>query len=249
MNRKPFEGVWNVVRFNWHFYVIVFGIMGLILAVFPMFPDFYQALSLTLVFIMIMPVLISLFVTYQVYDNTSLYEMEWLEEYGDDIEIASFNAGFDETTLLMRDKKPQANVTALDFYDPEHHTEISIKRANKAYPHLPGTLKIKTNNIPLEENSIDLAVGFLSMHEIRDKPERIMFFKNLQTILKEEGEIVIIEHLRDIPNFLAYNIGFVHFLSAATWQKTFKEAGFVVKEEKKINPLMTKFTLTHGTAT
>lgn len=249
MKRKPFEGVWNVVRFNWHFYAIVFGFMGLILMIFPMFPDFYQALSLTLVFIMIMPVLISLFVTFQVYDNTTLYEMEWLQEYGEDINIASFNAGFDETTLLMRDKKPKANVTALDFFDPEHHTEISIKRANKAYPHLPGTLKIRTSEIPLEKNTVDLAIGFLSMHEIRDENERIVFFKNLKTILKQDGEILLIEHLRDIPNFLAYNIGFVHFLSKATWQRTFEEAGFYVQEEERINPLMSKFRLTYGTTT
>ena len=249
MNRKPFEGVWNVVRFNWHFYAIVFAIVALILIIFPRFPDFYQALLLTLVFLILMPVLISLFVTFHVYDGTDLYEVSWLDKYEDGSVIASFNAGFDETTKIFRAKKPNSKIIVLDFYDEEKHTEISIKRARKAYPEVPGTLKVETDHLPLDKNSIDLAIGFLSVHEIRDHAERVLFFQKLKEALTDQGEIVLIEHLRDIPNFLTYTIGFLHFLSRKTWLATFTDAGFSILEEERINPLMTKFTLGHGTTT
>jgi len=249
MKRKPFEGVWNVVRFNWHFYVIIFAIIGLILFMVPRIDESYQVLLLALVCLMILPILISLLVTYKIYDASSLYTLDWLEEYGDKLSIANFSAGFDETTALIKEKKPKSQIIPLDFYDPEKHTEVSIKRARKAYPAVPGTLKVKTSNIPLEENSMDLAIGFLSMHEIRDEKERIIFFQNLIKVLKSDGEIVVIEHLRDGPNFLAYNIGFLHFHSNPTWLHTFKNAGLTIKEEIKMNPFMTKFKLSYGTTT
>ena len=249
MDRKPIEGVLNVVKFNWHFYAIILGIITVILLTFARFPDFYQALALTFVFFLIMPVLISLLITYKVYDATNLYELTWLQDYKGDSTIASFNAGFDETTLSMRKKMPRANIIALDFYDEKKHTEVSIKRARKAYPQVAGTIAVHTTDIPLEENSVDLAVGFLSMHEIRDEAERIEFFKNLKKILKPDGEVILIEHLRDLPNFLAYNIGFLHFHSHATWIHTFNEAGFKLQEEEKINPFMSKFRLSYGTTT
>ncbi len=25
--RKPFQGVWNIIRFNWHFYVVAFVVI------------------------------------------------------------------------------------------------------------------------------------------------------------------------------------------------------------------------------
>lgn len=247
MTRGSFEGVWNVVRFNWHFYVIIFAIILLILLTFPGFSDFYQALSLTFVFIIIMPVLISLKVTHKIYDDSTLYELNWLSEYDEEISIASFNAGFDETTKIIRYKKPKAKVIALDFYDEQKHTEVSIKRARRAYPKVEGTLEMKSQEIPLPHSSIDLVIGFLSLHEIRDEAERVEFFSNIKKILNDQGEIIVIEHLRDTANFLAYNIGFLHFHSKATWQETFRIAGLHIIEEEKINPFMSKFRLSYGT--
>ena len=52
------------------------------------------------------------------------------------------------------------------------------------------------------------------MVSLATETERTLFFKELHRILKREGELVIVEHLRDLPNFLAYTIGFFHYWSS-----------------------------------
>jgi hypothetical protein len=85
---------------------------------------------------------------------------------------------------------------------------------------------------------------FLAAHEIRNDSERIIFFKELSRILTPEGKVIVTEHLRDIPNFLTYNIGFLHFHSKATWYKTFATAGLAVNKEIKTTPFISTFILT-----
>ena len=80
-------------------------------------------------------------------------------------------------------------------------------------------------------------------HEIRNDNERVVFFNELSRILKPEGQILVTEHLRDYSNFLAYNIGFLHFLSKSSWNKTFSKANLKIKNEQKITPFITVFTL------
>jgi hypothetical protein len=68
----------------------------------------------------------------------------------------------------------------------------------------------------------------------------------MKRVLKLNGKIIVTEHLRDFPNFLAYTIGFFHFHSKKTWKKTFQEADLKVSEEIKITPFLTTFILEHA---
>jgi hypothetical protein len=60
-------------------------------------------------------------------------------------------------------------------------------------------------------------------------------------ILKPDGQIIIVEHLRDRANFLAYNIGFFHFHSRSIWLRAFSSAGLSLRQELKITPFVTAF--------
>ncbi|MEO7045031.1 MAG: methyltransferase, partial [Ferruginibacter sp.] len=91
--------------------------------------------------------------------------------------------------------------------------------------------------------SIDKIFTILSAHEIRDDKERVSFFEELHRVLNSTGQIIVTEHLRDTANFLAYNIGFFHFHSKATWLKTFQLSGFQIVNEIKITPFITTFIL------
>ena len=51
----------------------------------------------------------------------------------------------------------------------------------------------------------------------------------------------MVEHLRDIPNFFAFSIGFTHFFSSKTWKYVFKKAGFQSISETKFTPYMSVF--------
>ena len=144
---------------------------------------------------------------------------------------------------MLKDRYPDCDLQVFDFYNPEVHTEISIKRARKAYPPFPETKSIKTNNLELMDNSVDVIFLIFSVHEIRDFNERLLFFKELKRILKPSGKMIVTEHLRDIPNFMAYTIGFFHFFSLENWLKIFAQSNFKIEKQIKTSPFVNNFVL------
>ena len=49
-------------------------------------------------------------------------------------------------------------------------------------------------------------------------------------------EAVLVEHLRDWPNFWAFGPGFLHFHSERSWRKNIQEVGLQVERESTITP-------------
>jgi len=242
ITRTQFQGVCNIIRFNWHFYLIA-GILMIGLLFFKNqfshFLEFWLLVGIGLGFLV---TLVSLLVSYYVYDCSNLYELDWLEN-SNDLTLLNINAGFDETSQLIKNKFPTTNLTICDFYDPKKHTEISIRRARKAYPPQLGTFPVKTDSLPFSAAQFDKTIAILSAHEIRDEVERNLFFQELKRVTKPTGNIFVLEHLRDANNFLAYTIGFLHFHSKKTWMDTFSNAGLMIEKEKKITPFITLFIL------
>ena len=115
--RKPLQGVSNVVRFNWPFYLGAGG----------------AALALAL-----LPLLLSLLITAFIYDFSGLYQFNWLPELEPEpAALLTLSAGFDEISAPLAHKYPAASLLAVDFYDAARHTEPSILRARRAYPLTP----------------------------------------------------------------------------------------------------------------
>ena len=210
--RKPFQGITNIVRFNWHFYVLGVAFIGVLHIVKPLAADaLHPVIGLTGLLVLL-SLVISLAVSLYVYDLSGLYKFDWLPlSISSNATVVNINAGFDETSFILREKYPSIGLAVLDFYDPKKHTEVSIKRARKAYAIYPGTKAIRTSAIALEPRSVDSIFCILSAHEIRSSSERKLFFQQLAGALKKDGQIVVVEHLRDVANFLAYNIGFFSF--------------------------------------
>lgn len=243
--RKPLQGVWNIVRFNWHFYALsVVVVMGLFLFTTLTSNTLLKNIAYVSIALTVIPTIISLFVSCYIYDFSNLYSLDWLNRFiSNPSSIVTINAGFDETSTLLQSKFPNSKLIVYDFYDPLKHTEISLKRARKAYPAYPNTIQINTNRLPLTNNSVDVIFAILSAHEIRNEQERITFFTELKRILANSGKIVVTEHQRDISNFFAYTIGFFHFHSKSKWLKTFNSSGLRVANEIKITPFISTFIL------
>lgn len=243
--RTPLQGVWNVVRFNWHFYLVA-GAAALALAgAWLAGPNALRPYAALLLALALLPLLLSLLMTAYIYDFSGLYQFKWLtEKVPAPAAMLTLSAGFDEISAPLAQQYPTASLLAADFYNAARHTEPSIQRARRAYPPYPGTRAVDTRApLPLSTNSIDLAVAFLAAHEIRDATERAAFFQELARVLANSGTIVVTEHLRDPANFLAYTIGFLHFHSRRTWLATFRGAGLRVEREVKITPFITAFFL------
>jgi ubiquinone/menaquinone biosynthesis C-methylase UbiE len=249
--RKPFQGVTNIIRFNWHFYVMSVGLVLLLLLSNIYLNSQFRFYSNVLCILVVIPTVVSLLVSAYVYDFSNLYKLDWLHNLG--IEPGgthvNINAGFDETSFLLASKYPDSTLVVYDFYDAAKHTEVSIERARKAYPPYAGTIKISTASLLLSENAVDTIFLIFAAHEIRNDEERVVFLKELRRCLKPSGKIIVTEHLRDWPNFLAYNIGFFHFLSRDSWLKTFANAGLGLVAENKITPFISTFILTKNGTT
>lgn len=242
LKRKPFQGVLNIIRFNWHFYLIaVLVLLGLLFFQY-FLPEQMQPFLFWPGLLASLTVIISLLVSFYVYDLSDLYKLKWIPDL-ENKHILNINAGFDETSKIIKNKFPNCHLTISDFYHPQEHTEISIKRARKIYPPLPDTIQVLTDNLPFPDKSFDASLAILSAHEIRDEKERITFFKELRRITKSTGLICVTEHLRDTSNFLAYTIGFFHFHSKSTWLQTFEQANLSVKREITSTPFITTFIL------
>ena len=243
--RTRFQGITNVVRFNWHLYLIAvaFTLSLLILSVYT------SKLTSTLCIIAasgaLIATAISLIASHYIYDKSHLYDLNFLQTLAINVNstVVNIHAGFDETSEIIREKYALEKLLVFDFYNPGKHTEVSIKRARNAYPAYSGTLQITTSDIPLPDHSADFIFIIFSAHEIRDDEERIMFFKELKRVLKANGKCIVTEHLRNSSNFAAYNIGFLHFLSEKTWSKTFLGTGFLVEHKIKTTPFITTYIL------
>ena len=242
IKRKPFQGVFNIIRFNWHFYLASGLILGLILLFWEHLPDVLQPLAFWFTILAIITITLSLLISFYIYDLSGLYELKWVPK-SENKNILNISAGFDETSELIRNKFPNGRLTISDFYDPKKHTEVSIKRARLAYPPNENTIQVSTTSLPFSNDSFDSVLAILSAHEIRDEKERINFFKELERVTIPKHQIFVTEHLRDFNNFIAYTIGFFHFHSKSTWLRTFKEANLKVIGEVKSTPFITTFIL------
>lgn len=241
--RKPFQGVLNIIRFNWHFYVLALCLVILLIFITNFIAKPYSILIFVFCASVLGSTILSLLTSFYIYDLSGLYCLNWIERNGTESLIININAGFDETSHLLQLKFKNAELVALDFYNPEKHTEVSIKRARKVYSPFQDTKQITTSDIPFADNSADKIVVILSAHEIRNEIERITFFIELYRIIKPTGKIYITEHLRDVPNFLVYTIGFFHFYSKKAWLKTFQKANLKIRHEIKLTPFISTFIL------
>ncbi|RZJ48355.1 MAG: methyltransferase [Flavobacterium sp.] len=244
--RKPFQGVLNIIRFNWHFYVLAFALITSLFTITVLFPNHFNWIGYLLIIGIILGTTLSLVASYYIYDLSNLYSLNWLGDLTikQRSELLNINAGFDETSYLLKQKFAGCNLTVMDFYKSAKHTEISIERARKAYPPYPNTMLIETTNIGLSAKSIDCVFVILAAHEIRDRQEQIIFFKQMKQALRADGKIIVVEHNRDIYNFLVYNIGCFHFFSPRRWKEVFKNAGLALMQVKKITPFINIYYLT-----
>ena len=244
LKRKKFQGVLNILSFNRHFYIIGVIVLAAIIVSHRIFlwPEFLLWIIIAaFMYGLLMPLLVSAYV----YDFSGYYNFDWLKKHkltdSKSNQLVNINAGFDETSYIIKNQFKKSNLKVLDFYNPNKHTEPAIIRARKVSLVYPNTKQIITNSIPIDSKSVDVVFLLSAAHEIRSLKEKILFLKECHRICKPDGNIIMVEHLRDLPNFLAFSVGFTHFFSKKTWIKAFKNAGFSSFEENKFTPFMSVF--------
>ena len=244
IKRRKLQGVLNILSFNRHFYVIGFLVLAALIASYFLFdwpPVVFWVIIIAFLYGFLMPLLISAYV----YDLSGFYDFHWLKgQVGKDErvnQLVNINAGFDETSFIIENKFPGSNLKVFDFYNARQHTEPAIKRARKVSLVYPDTQQIPSDHIPLKDNTVDIVFLLSAVHEIRSHNEKVEFLKECHRLCKPNGKVIMVEHLRDFPNFLAFTVGFTHFFSRAAWKKAFESAGFSTFQETKFTPFMSIF--------
>lgn len=245
--RTRWQGMTTIVRFNWPFYVV--AVMVLIIASCGLLlPSGFAVKIISGVALAGAAYFVigSLGVSHFVYDRSDLYRWSWLDRalHGLNIRQAIFcHSGFDETSAELREKFSNVTWRMLDHFDEKQMTEASIRRARTMFPPTPETVSALYDAWPVETESSDLVLGLLAIHELRSETDRSLWFKESKRCLRTGGRVVLVEHVRDVANFLAFGPGFAHFHSPASWRRCWESAGFHLADEFRVTPFIRIFVL------
>ena len=95
----------------------------------------------------------------------------------------------------------------------------------------------------MSSETLDAVFVMVAAHELRRDDARVQFFRELVRVLKKDGEVALVEHTRDWPNFLAFGPGFLHFFSKRAWRHADSAAKLQVRAEIRLTPFVTVFML------
>ena len=241
LTRRPYQGVLQILRFNRRFYVSTLAAVALPFLLAALLPAPWR----TLLRIAALPALFwmssSLLVSHYIYDLSPLYNLSWLTKRlaQPPQRWVNIHAGLDETTPLLTTLFPHTEGRVLDIYDPDEMPERSIAEARRRGAGCQACRARATwSQLPLSSHAVDTVFLMFTAHELRRPAARVQFFRELARVLRPDGEVALIEHARDWPNFLAFGPGFVHFFSPRSWRQTVREAGFVIRVRFRVTPFV-----------
>ena len=239
---SSFAGVVKIARFNWPWYagavLMTIALAGVLSRLTLSMP--WPAFIWTMIALADGWLLLSLVVSHVIYDRSSVARGGWLDgEMAK--EVAIIHLGQDEASAHATRLLTSANCRVFDVYNPQHSDSPSLARARTLA--VAASMSAALNQLPLADGSIDLALVIFAAHELRDDHVRAEFFGELARIIGPHGRVLVLEHLRDGWNLLAYGPGFLHFLGRRTWLQTFAQAGLRVTHETSQTPWVRRFEL------
>jgi SAM-dependent methyltransferase len=240
-----YRGVLQILRFNWPWYAAS-GCVAFLLFVAASFAA--GPLRWCLVAGAAMTIswsVISLLASHWVYDRSRLTKWTWItDEILAPERGVNIHAGFDETTTALRQLFPNCQMETWDCFRPDIMTEKSIARARRE-SHVEAA-PVDFENLPAASASLDCAFLIFAAHEIRTERGRDAFFGELHRILKPGGCVLLVEHLRDVANFVAYGPGCWHFLLGKEWLRLAAGSKLSVAKHFRITPLVNVYLLRKG---
>ena len=238
--RAPYQGVIQILSYNRVFYAATAACIASAM-VGALFADGLLRLGiLTAVVTALGWTVVSLAVSHYVYDRSPLYGLSWLALRPK--VWANIHAGLDETSETLQARLPGSESFIWDVFDAEQMTEPSIAQA-RACPRSAGSRAASWRNLPVKTETLDAVFLMFVAHEFRRADARHGFFREVARVLKNGGSVLVLEHLRDLPNFLAYGPGFFHFQSRATWEAAFQAAELTLRSDQRITRFVHAFEL------
>lgn len=239
------RGVRQIVRFNWPFYALAFGVLAIappVMLRLPL-PGVVRVILFAATALAGLWVATSLIASWIVYDRSPLMRWEWLPRalgFQPDAWI-NIHSGLDESTPAVRALLGTSG-RVFDMFDPEEMTEASIVRV-WGKRSTSESEQVDFHHLPVPTGTIEAALLLLSAHELRTEKARLALFTELRRVLGPGGRVVVAEHLRDAANSLAFGPGVLHFHSRRTWTRCFSRTRFDIHTEFPITPFVRVFVL------
>ncbi len=245
---NKYSGLLKIARFNWPWYAaaVVTTAAGILLLQSGALVRPWSLIGVVSIFGVNFWMVASLGVSHYVYDRSGISRGKWLDSVTPTSvqRAAIFHAGQNEASEAVARVLPSVKIQIFDFYDPERNGSPSLERARALTD--SHDVAIVHDRIPLNDAVLDLGLIVFAAHEIRRKGERVAFFRELGRALAPGGRLIIVEHLRNGWNFLAYGPGAFHFFSRTTWCRSFSNAGLELVSEESCTPFVRVFELGKG---
>ena len=247
LRRGRYQGVLQILRFNWPMYASAAVVLGAGAAAvgFVPLPLFIRFATLIGIGAAAFWLLVSLAVSHYVYDLAGIYGGHWLARAvrRPPQHYANLHAGFDEFSHVLAERFPESQRHLLDFFDTKRMTEPSIARAREVTKNQAAAQQVDFRSLPLLDDQLDAAFLIFAAHELREPDARVQLFRELHRSLTRSGSIVLVEHLRDVSNFIAFGPGFFHFHSRGQWLDDFAAARLRPAKEFSLTPFVHVFVL------
>jgi len=242
---SSYSGVLKIVRFNWPWYAAAAAatLTTLVCLFLTVLPRIAIAAVVGALVIANLWVLMSLAVSHYVYDRSAVARGAWLGNI-DPTKVRRamiLHAGQDEAAPTVERVMPSIKFDVFDFYNEERNGTSSLRRARALNPHRD--LAIRPDEIPADDSAFDLVLAVFAAHEIRDESQRTAFFREVHRVLAPTGHVIVVEHLRDFWNLVAYGPGAFHFLSERTWLHSFVAAHLDVHRDVRCTRFVRVFEL------
>jgi SAM-dependent methyltransferase len=239
LTRGPYQGVAQILVFNWRMYVGAAAAACMALAVWPVVDMWVHAALLLFVVSAGFWMVASVAVSHYVYDCSGLYDFNWLfkELAATPKRWINIHAGLDETSELLEEVFAGAEGMTVDIFDAGAMTERSIYEARKRTD-TTTAIEARYDALPFSDGRFDAAFLIFAAHELRRHEERVRMFSEVARVLKPAGELVLMEHMRGGWNFASFGPGALHFFSRRAWLKAVREAGCEVQREFTRTPFV-----------
>jgi hypothetical protein len=229
-------GLGRVVAFNWPKYVVAL----LFLFVSLVFAASSKGLLLVSLVVgsaaVVYGVFASLLATWWVYDHKAadLYQTV-ASEYQPGAPWILVHAGLDESQGRL-DALIGPAASRFDVGPTADHSP-SLRRAHRL---VGRDGELWNGSLALQTGSVGFAVVLFGIHELSVAAAETLLGE-LQRVVAVGGTVVIVEHLRDVPNALVFGPAALHFASGHRWKTGIDAAGLVGTRSQRIAGFVTVF--------
>jgi len=235
----------RILRFHWQLYLRTAVLVAAALLLAPHCGGLVRTLLRAAAIPAIFWFVSSLLVSWYVYDRSSLSGLRWLPRWlsRKPARWLNLHAGLDDASAVLARLFPRAEGRVLDIFDPAEMTEPSIHEARRAVRAAADGARTRWSALPIATASLDAAFLIFTAHELRRHASRVQLFRELARALRAGGSILLVEHLRDWRNFLAFGPGFLHFLPERAWRRAANDARLRVRADFTVTPFVHVFVL------